>query len=203
MRIGLDFDNTIVCYDKAITLLADELFVLPQDVPRTKLGLRDYLRGVGRESDWTAFQGQLYGPGMRYSQPFRGAIATMQKLSSDGHELMIVSHRSRWPYAGHRYDLHEAAQLWIASHLQTSGLFAMNNSQAVHFMETKKDKISKIAELSCEVFLDDLPEVLDTPEFPASTIGILFNPGSNGLPGMKRLAITTWEQLINQLENLT
>ena len=46
MRIGLDFDNTIVCYDQAIKQLADELLELPEDDPRTKLGLRDHLRAL-------------------------------------------------------------------------------------------------------------------------------------------------------------
>ena len=47
MLIGLDFDNTIVCYNEAIALLAEELFELLAEVPRTKLGLRNYLRGAG------------------------------------------------------------------------------------------------------------------------------------------------------------
>jgi len=80
MRIGLDLDNTIVCYCQAIALLAEEMFELPGEVPRSKLGLRDHLRAAGREPEWTAFQGELYGPGMRYAQPFEGAIATMQQL---------------------------------------------------------------------------------------------------------------------------
>jgi phosphoglycolate phosphatase-like HAD superfamily hydrolase len=132
MRIGLDFDNTIVCYDNAIARLADELFHLPEEVPRTKLGLRDHLRSEGRESEWTAFQGELYGPGMRYAQPFEGAITTMQELTADGHNLTIVSHRSRFPYAGRRYDLHQAAQEWIATRLEI----------AVMFTSWNRDKIS-------------------------------------------------------------
>lgn len=100
MLIGLDLDNTIVCYDRAIRLLADKLHQLPSSVPRTKLGLRDFLRTLGREEDWTAFQGELYGPGMKYAQPFNGAISAMQMLKSQGHDLAIVSHRSRRPYAG-------------------------------------------------------------------------------------------------------
>ena len=123
MRIGLDFDNTIVCYDNAIKLLSEQLFELPDDVSRTKIGLRDYLRREGRESEWTAFQGQLYGPGMIYAEPFADAISTMHQLEDQGHELFIVSHRSKWPYAGRRYDLHGAAQNWISEHLRSSGLF--------------------------------------------------------------------------------
>ena len=199
MRIGLDFDNTIVCYDKAIALLAEELFDLPEDVTRTKLGLRDYLREADRESEWTAFQGQLYGPGMRYAEPFEGAVATMQKLREAGHELVIVSHRSRWPYAGPRYDLHKAARLWIQGRLQTSGLFTDDKA---YFLETKEKKLSMISELDCQVFLDDLPEVIGSSQFPTSTIGILFKPNSKETEILSKSTINRWRDLIDRVDQL-
>lgn len=118
MLIGLDFDNTIVCYDAAIAVLAEKVLDLPVEVPRTKLGLRDHLRATGRELEWTAFQGELYGPGMRHAQPFDGAIETMLELVDAGYELVIVSHRSRKPYAGEPHDLHAAARAWVAERLQ-------------------------------------------------------------------------------------
>jgi hypothetical protein len=202
MRIGLDFDNTIVCYDHAIARLADELLYLPEQVPRTKLGLRDYLRREGRESEWTAFQGELYGPGMRYAQPFEGAIATMHQLTAEGHDLTIVSHRSRFPYAaGQRHDLHYAAQEWIATRLKPAGIFA-TNSKSVHFMESRRDKLAKIDIIGCAVFLDDLPEVLQAPEFPSSTIGILFSPNNDNIPDPRQVTIFNWKQLITRLAEL-
>ena len=178
MRIGLDFDNTIVCYDKAIEILADEIFDLPEELPRTKLGLRDFLRANGRESDWTSFQGELYGPGMQYARLFRGVVDTMQKLVSEGNELVIISHRSRWPYAGHPHDLHAAARAWVADNLQVSGLFGpKGNEDFVYFLETKHQKLAMITHLDCDAFVDDLPDVLHAPEFPAKAQRILFDPG--------------------------
>ena len=177
MRIGLDFDNTIVCYDQAITLLAGELLELPNGLPRTKLALRDFLRAAGREKEWTAFQGELYGPGMRFAEPFEGAISTMQHLVARGHELLIVSHRSRRPYAGPPHDLHAAARQWIAERLQSSELFgSMGDTNYAYFYETRDKKVDAISELGCEVFLDDLPEVLSAEGFPRTTLGILFDP---------------------------
>jgi hypothetical protein len=201
MRIGLDFDNTIVCYDNAIARLADELFHLPEEVPRTKLGLRDHLRSEGRESEWTAFQGELYGPGMRYAQPFEGAITTMQELTADGHNLTIVSHRSRFPYAGRRYDLHQAAQEWIATRLEIAVIFP-TNSNSVHFMESRQDKLAKIAETDCTVFLDDLREVLEAPEFPSLTVGILFSPNNYCAQVDGQLTISNWKQLVSKVAEL-
>lgn len=194
IKLGLDFDNTIVCYDAAITVLAEELFNLPHDVPRTKLGLRNYLREADREPEWTAFQGELYGPGMRHAQPFEGAIETMQQLAAAGHELVIVSHRSRRPYAGVPHDLHAAARRWVADRLQIAGLFATANG-SVNFLETRQEKVARIAQLGCQAFLDDLPEVLGAPGFPASAVGILFDPsGTNFAPEGQR-HISAWSEL--------
>ena len=201
MRIGLDFDNTIVCYDQAIALLAEELFELPAEVPRTKLGLRNYLRATGRELEWTAFQGELYGPGMRYAEPFDGAIATMQQLLAEGHELMIISHRSRRPYAGDPHDLHLAARNWVAEWLKSTGLFAEANG-SVNFLETRQEKVARIAELACQAFLDDLLEVLGDSAFPVSTAGILFDPSGGSATPECHHRISAWPELGEMLATL-
>jgi hypothetical protein len=204
MIIGLDFDNTIVCYAKAIKILAEKKFELPPEVARTKLGVRDFLRSIGREKEWTAFQGELYGPGMCFAEPFDGAIATMQKLEAEGHNLVIVSHRSRLPYAGEPHDLHAAALEWVSQHLRTAGLFTnkslnSSNSDCVHFLETKDRKLAKIAEAHCDLFLDDLPEIILSPKFPASTIGILFDSANIANDNIGKLRISSWDQLPTQL----
>jgi len=207
MRIGLDFDNTIVCYDEAISILANKLFELPSEVPRTKVGVRNFLRAAGRGEEWSAFQGELYGPGMCLAQPFDGAIDTMHQLEADGHDLVIVSHRSLRPYAGKPHDLHAAALGWVSQHLQTAGLFTNrsligDNSGSVHFLESQEKKLAKIAELRCELFLDDLPEVIHSPGFPAATIGILFGSTSAIMDNTSLLHISSWDQLPAQLNRV-
>ena len=194
MRIGIDFDNTIACYDSAIAKLAEEMFDLPDLVPRTKLGVRDYLRIKDREIEWTAFQGELYGPGMRYAYAYEGAIETMLELSALSHELFIVSHRSKKPYAGPPYDLHAAARAWLKETAQSQGLFT--NDQ-VFFLESRDEKVQMIKELSCDIFLDDLPEVLEAAEFPMTTRGILFAPdGPKKKALTKHVTISQWTSLL-------
>jgi hypothetical protein len=201
IKLGLDFDNTIVCYDTAIALLAERLLELPAEVPRTKLGLRDFLRGSDREHEWTAFQGELYGPGMRYAQPFRGAIETMRQLVAAGHKLVIVSHRSRRPYAGEPHDLHAAARFWVAEWLQSAGLFAEDKG-SVNFLETRQEKVARIAELGCQAFLDDLPDVLGAPGFPDDTTGILFDPSASSPATEGKRCISAWPELRAVLNEL-
>jgi hypothetical protein len=200
IKVGLDLDNTIVCYDAAIAVLTDELFDLPPEVPRTKLGLSAYLRRNNREPEWTAFQGELYGPGMCHAQPFEGAIETMQQLVEAGHDLVIVSHRSRRPYAGKPHDLHAAARRWVAERLQSAGMFKEKNG-SVNFLETRLEKVARIVELGCDAFLDDLPEVLEAPGFPTNTMGILFDPTRSASPPEGQYRISKWPELKEVLLN--
>jgi len=190
LLIGLDFDNTIVCYDRPIERLADKLLQLPSGLPRTKLAIRDYLREGNREQEWTAFQGELYGPGMSYAQPFEHSVETMRALKTAGHSLCIVSHRSLRPYAGPAYDLHAAARAWIDKNLASDLIV---NSQAF-FYETRDEKITAIGALECEIFLDDLPIVLGNEVFPNSCQPILFDP-ENFHAKVNCVRITNWNQL--------
>lgn len=198
MLIGLDFDNTIVCYDKAIARLADELFDLPPYLPRTKLALRDFLRQANREPEWTAFQGALYGPGMAYAEPFEKALETMQALKEMGHSLCVVSHRSLRPYAGPVYDLHAAARSWIDERLASCGLI---ENGVAHFHEKRGQKIAAIRDLGCNAFLDDLPEVLEDEDFPSTCLAILFDPAmSNARTKSKR--VRHWGEVLELLSKL-
>jgi len=190
LLIGLDFDNTLVCYNEAIVRLADKLLKLPPDLPRTKLAIRDYLREANREHDWTAFQGELYGPGMSYAEPFEHSVETLQVLKAAGYSLCIVSHRSFTPYAGPAYDLHAAARAWIDENL---ALDLIVNSQAF-FYETMNQKIAAIGALECEIFVDDLPIVLANEDFPSTCQPILFDP-ENFHAKVNFVRINHWNQL--------
>ena len=198
MLIGLDFDNTVVCYDKAIARLADELFDLPPYLPRTKLALRDFLRQTNREPEWTAFQGALYGPGMAHTEPFEQALETMQALKDMGHSFCIVSHRSLRPYAGPAYDLHTAARAWVEQRLASNGLV---DNEMAHFHETREQKIAAIRNLGCKVFLDDLPEVLEDDHFPSSCQAILFDP-ERSYAQSRRQRVERWGEVPALLINL-
>jgi hypothetical protein len=196
MLIGLDFDNTIVNYSDAIVRLAKERFELPKDLPVNKVNLRDFLKLEGREGEWTEFQGELYGPGMRYAEPYPGALETMRDLKACGHRLVIISHRTKFPYAGRPYDLHASAMEWVTARLSSQDLLSKD---AVYFLETREDKIGMIASLNCEVFVDDLPEVLSDPKFPNLTKGILFDPDDVNSDFQANCKIRSWKELTTQL----
>jgi hypothetical protein len=193
MIIGLDFDNTITCYDRAIARLAGEVFDLPAHVKKTKVGLRDYLRAENREPEWTAFQGQLYGPGMDYAEAFPGAIKAIVALKQAGHRCVIISHRTKHPHLGPQYDLHTSVRKWIAAHLRHEGtaIFAETD---ITMNETRDKKIAVISATQCDVFLDDLLEVLDDTHFPASTKKLWFTDRP-APPNSNISVIQHWDEL--------
>jgi hypothetical protein len=132
MKIGFDFDNTIVCYDKTIEVLSKKLD-LPNDLNRDKFSIKDYLRKYNREDEWTEFQGLIYGPGMQYAFMFEYFYNICDKLVNLNHELFIVSHRSRYPYKGEKHDLHFYAQQWIQINFKSKNLIKTEN---IFFLES-------------------------------------------------------------------
>jgi hypothetical protein len=177
MRLGIDFDNTLACYDGAFHSAAVERGLIPASVATDKTSVRDYLRADGRDHDFTALQGYVYGPGMRHVSVYPGVLDGLKRLRAAGCELMIVSHKTRTPFAGPAYDLHAAAREFLAAQglVGTAGQpFAEGQ---VHLELTLAEKVERIGQLGCAAFIDDLPEVLEFPGFPASARRILFDPG--------------------------
>ena len=174
MRIGLDFDNTIACYDGVFHAAALARGLIPADLPTYKTSVRDYLNGTGRKQDFTELQGYVYGARMDLAQVFPGFMDFVDAARAQGHELFVVSHKSATPLAGPAYDLRAAAKTFMVNRgLLTPGRI---DQSRIHFEATQGEKISRIATLSCDVFIDDLPDVLLNADFPAATCALLFDP---------------------------
>lgn len=192
MRIGLDFDNTIVCYDAAFHRAARERGLIPEGVTPTKDGVRNWLREAGREDDWTALQGYIYGARMDLAAAFPGVRDFMRKAAEAGCALDIVSHKTRHPYRGEKYDLHKAALGW----LEAQGFFddkALGLDRAnVHLELTKDSKLARIGALDCDVFVDDLPELLGEARFPADTQRVLFDPNDAAPDSAAYARVRSW-----------
>ncbi len=175
MRIGIDFDNTIACYDGTFHAAALAQGLIPADLAQDKTSVRAHLRAAGRDDQFTLLQGHVYGPGMAHAAPFPGLAETLRALRAAGHDLVVVSHRTRTPFAGPPHDLHEAARAFLARH-RLVGAAGPLRDQDVWLELTKTAKAARIGALGCDVFIDDLPEILALPEFPAATRPILFDP---------------------------
>jgi hypothetical protein len=98
--------------------------------------------------------------------------------------LFIVSHKTRHPFRGPAYDLHDAARSWTRANLR--GLVADEN---VFFELTKAEKWARIGACRCDLFVDDLPEILLAEAFPKATQPLLFDPeGNHAVDGLEAAA---------------
>ncbi|MBT3510285.1 MAG: haloacid dehalogenase-like hydrolase [Nitrospina sp.] len=199
MRIGFDFDNTIVSYDELFYKVAIEKQLVPADLPRSKLAVRDYLRKTDNEDTWTEMQGYVYGTRMGDAVAYPGAIEFMQLARNRGVAMVIVSHKTKNPFIGPKYDLHEAARGWIESRL-VEGIKNLIEPDQIFFEVTKKDKIARIAQCECDFFIDDLPEILLMPGFPQKTGRILFDPENSHDEEAMKARLESWKEIRNYFE---
>ena len=187
MRVGIDFDNTIICYDGVFLEQARQRGLVPADFTGAKRAVRDAVRLLpGGEASWQRLQGYAYGRGIDGAHCFAGLDAFLARARAAGARIVVVSHKTEY---GHHdpagVNLRDAARRWM--HAQ--GLFAgpghgLSKSD-VHFADTRAEKLAKIRETGCALFIDDLEEVLGDPAFPAEVRRILFSSDGregNGLP---------------------
>jgi hypothetical protein len=199
MRIGLDFDNTIVRYDEVFHDAAVDWDLIPGNIPVSKLAVRNYLRRLGKDLAWTELQGYVYGLRMCDASVYPGVIEFIRSARMGGAELFIVSHKTRYPFVGPRYNLHDAAAKWIAEELSDRS-FSFIDSDHVFFESTKEEKIARIASCACDYFIDDLPEILRMHGFPVRTEKLLFDPeGLHDSPDIYR-RFSSWEALLSYFE---
>ncbi len=171
--IGIDFDNTIVSYDEVCYQLALEQGLIPKELAHTKNAVRDYLRQQGKEQRWTEFQGHLYGPGIIKALPFPGVLEFINDCKRRNIKVYIISHKTKYPFLGPKYDLHEHAGHWLEKH----GLRSNEDHEQTIFLElTQEEKIKRIKSEGCTHFIDDLPEIFKHQLFPENVEKILFNP---------------------------
>jgi len=169
MRIGVDFDNTIANYDGVFHKAALERGLIPATLGSGKNDVRDYLNGSGRKDDFTELQGYVYGSRMDLVAPYAGVPEFFEAAHRAGHDVFVISHKTRTPILGPAYDMHAAARAF----LKAQGLI---DERHAHFEATKENKMARAGALKVDVFIDDLPEILEHPGFPTGARGILFDP---------------------------
>jgi len=173
MILGIDFDNTIICYDDVFYKIALEKNLIHNTLKRNKTVIRNFLRNQGKEKEWTKLQGYVYGKRIIESKPYEGVIEFMNFCKINGINVHIISHKTVKPYSGENFNLHKAAYHWLDHNGFVEKLLTQRQ---ISFMLTKEDKIQKILDLKCAYFIDDLPEFLVHLNFPKATKRILFDP---------------------------
>jgi hypothetical protein len=192
MRIGIDFDNTLIGYDEVFLAAARKLDLLSSEFAGNKQAVRDAIRRLpDGELTWQQLQGYVYGKGIGGAVMLEGVDGFLRRCRAAGHGVFVVSHKTEY---GHhdadRVNLREAALNWM----EERGFFAPDRyaipRENVFFELTRGQKLKRIAALKCAYFIDDLEEVLTDPDFPPGVNRVLFAAAGSS-PG---LAIcSTWQ----------
>ena len=194
MRIGIDFDNTIICYDQVFCHLANS--------QGTKREVRDAIRALpDGDIVWQRMQGKAYGELIHQASLFTGFKEFVAACNANpAIELFIVSHKTE---LGHfdekRINLRDAARRW----LREQGFFDKNlphiPENHVFFETTREEKIARINTLQCTHFIDDLVEVLESPLFPTHIERYLFQPLADNIQPVKLKQYSNWTDITHAI----
>ncbi|NEO82880.1 MAG: phosphotransferase [Spirulina sp. SIO3F2] len=182
MRVGIDLDNTILCYDKAFLMAASQVGqVLPENLA-TKSQIRKFIRSQqDGELLWQRLQGLAYGVcTVEYAELFPGVQRFLWRCLNRAYDVFVVSHKTEYGhFDSSRISLRESAKAC----LRNNGLLDTNNSllPCIFFESTRPEKVARIEALNLDVFIDDLHEVFeDLEQSRCSEVRkILFSPGSD------------------------
>lgn len=180
LRVGLDFDNTLICYDSVFPALARRHGWLSGKAASKSQVKEQLLREDGNDLRWQRLQAEAYGSGILKAKAFPGAEAFVRGALKAGHDVFIVSHKSKTSHFDPSVRLRESALKWLKDNrIVENGHPDPKRIPAkrVLFAATRDEKVAAIAKLGLDLFVDDLPEVLEHPNFPKATLGVLFAGG--------------------------
>jgi len=196
LRLGIDFDNTLIAYDRVFRAQARARKLLSGGFRGSKQAVRDAVRLLpDGEIAWQRLQGYVYGQGIGEAALFAGVDRFLRRCRQAGHTVFIVSHKTEYAnYDPTRVNLRAAALGFMEMH----GFFDPRRyaiaRENVFFEGTRADKLARIAALRCTHFVDDLVEVLTDPGFPAGIERVLFGrAGNTRTPGLRVCA--SWREI--------
>lgn len=204
MRIGLDFDNTLVSYDALFVESALKKGWLDDQASWVvgQKGVRQNVRMLADgEKKWQILQALIYGPRMAEAKEMEGVAEFLKEGKKRGVEFFIVSHKTQFARRDtiKRYDLQQLALAWMTKkgffRSDGFGLFPDN----VFFAPSRQEKIARIDQLKCSHFVDDLPELLTDPHFPSTTSRLLIDPHQDAPKNSLYRIFSHWNQLSQEL----
>tara|TARA_B100000123_G_C25684310_1_gene407888 strand:- start:332 stop:940 length:609 start_codon:yes stop_codon:yes gene_type:complete len=156
LKIGVDFDNTIVDYQIPLKILLRRNNIKTK-ISNKKQAKKLIIKKFG-EKFWTLQQGLLYGKLIQNAKPFTNCKKTLSLLKKD-FELILISHKTKFPYLGEKFPLHEKSLQWLKNKkfIGNNNIFKFKD---VYFETTINKKINRIKKAKCDIFIDDLESIL-------------------------------------------
>lgn len=195
--IGIDLDNTLVCYDEVFHNAAVDEGLIESSTPKSKERIRDTIRLLsGGEDKWTRLQAIVYGPQISSAAAFEGCQDFLRHCSMRGTRAVIVSHKT--PSAildGKQVDLRASALAWMRAKKFFDSNGCGLSPENVFFESTRSEKIARIHSLGCTHFIDDLAEVFTETSFPRNVAKLLFAPHGAKIDKEDIEVFATWREL--------
>jgi hypothetical protein len=195
--IGIDLDNTLVCYDELFHREAHREGLIDLSAPRNKERIRDATRLLPQgESKWTRLQAIVYGPRMSGATAFDGSESFLRRCSKLGTKAVIVSHKTHFATLdGKPVDLRESSLAWMRSKKFFDADGGRLSPDDVFFESTRREKIERIQALGCTHFIDDLAEVFAESSFPREVAKLLFAPHGANAGSAEIIVFRAWRDL--------
>lgn len=176
MRVGIDLDNTIISYDKLFHKISLSRGLISSHILPKKRSIRDEIRRLHGDEEWQKLQVEVYGNSIGEAELMTGVYDFLASLKLAGHSFQIVSHKTRFPnYGNSSVDLRKRALYFLSENGFFSEKGLSMSIEDVFFLSTRSDKVKKIAELNHLIFIDDLEEVFNDPDFPRGVTKVLFS----------------------------
>jgi hypothetical protein len=197
VRIGIDFDNTIACYDRSFLEVTTLMGFALAEGANSKSAIKQLiLESDGGDSDWQRLQGQVYGKYMLRAEIFPGFLEFLYLCRARGHRVYVVSHKSEFGhFDAERTPLRDQARKWMEINRLFEGDTPLVAIEDVYFEPTREAKVARISKLQCTHFIDDLPEVFQERGFPEATKKILFAPSGKGVGTSEQTMFASWREL--------
>ncbi|MFC1646113.1 hypothetical protein ACFL2Y_02935 [Candidatus Omnitrophota bacterium] len=177
IRIGIDFDNTIIDYREIFIKTVENFGWMKFDKVESKQQIRDLIKALPEgDVKWMKLQALVYGELISQAPPTKGVIEFIKRCRHDSIPLFIISHKTEYvDLDGCRKNLRKAAFSWLKKHrfFDSNGLGF--DKADVFFEDSRIDKIKRISKVGCTHFIDDLDDVLQDPEFPDGVMRILYD----------------------------
>jgi len=181
--IGIDFDNTIACYN---TLFYNEGLssgVIGPKTPVDKKAIRDNILLWHDDIAWQKLQGRVYGPEMKRAELIGGVRDFIQISRAVKDRVVVISHKTEFAnFDPTKTNLRQAALAWMHAHRLFDQTMKGFSTEDVFFEATRADKIDRINKLACDFFIDDLEEVLLDKSLDNSVTKILFQRNASAAP---------------------
>lgn len=201
-RIGIDFDNTIACYDNLFPKIATQLGLVRDKICLSKNDVKEnLLQQNDGDLIWQKLQGKVYGKYMLQAEIFPGFYEFLCLSKLRGVDIFIVSHKSEFGHFDEeKIPLRKQALKWLEKQEVINKERWSISQNNIFFESTRKDKIKRIKLLQCTHFIDDLSVVLKEID-SANIQKIWFNTSCQTSMEKSINEFPSWRQITNYLYN--